>query len=345
MKEQQFIMDKEIWVPVQNYEGIYEVSNYGQIRSLDRLIHTSNGKVYTIHGRILRQSLSPHGTNPVVCLAKEGRNRNFEVRYLVYMNFFENAEEDDVVKHKDGDSTNNRVDNLYVEEIIDLPGEEWRPVRGYEGYYEISNKGRLKCLKRKVSYFNPYSNSICTRTHKERLIVCVTSKDNYITSQLTKENIVKDVSIHRLVAEAFIPNPENKPQINHIDGDPRNNTIENLEWCTAKENVQDYLVKRGRKNLTNLIKSKYGRKIVCLDNMMKFQSLTEVRKYFHGSDPNYSIKYRTCSKGFTFVYEETLNDPNFDVESYLEETRNRYSKWMHAKRTIERTNTETKSVL
>ena len=110
-----------------------------------------------------------------------------------------------------------------------MNSEIWKPIKGYEGKYEISNKGNVMSL----SYH---------QTGKPKLLAQFPDKKGYLQVDLKK----KYIKVHRIVAETFIPNPENKPQINHIDGNKSNNSVENLEWCTQSEN-QKHAYKNGLK--------------------------------------------------------------------------------------------------
>lgn len=104
----------------------------------------------------------------------------------------------------------------------DLPGESWKPVVGYEDIYEISDKGRLKSLVKGYPMLRKCS------PHKTL---------GYPYTSLSDEGKTKMAYIHRLVAEAFIPNPQNKEEVNHKDGNKANNDISNLEWVTHQENM------------------------------------------------------------------------------------------------------------
>lgn len=106
--------------------------------------------------------------------------------------------------------------------------EIWKDVVGYEGLYQVSNLGRVKSLPKQVGF----------RPQQEKLTAIFIDKRGYCKTNLYKNNTHKQVYVHILVGQAFIPNVADKPQINHIDGDKTNNTVENLEWCTAKENVR-----------------------------------------------------------------------------------------------------------
>lgn len=97
--------------------------------------------------------------------------------------------------------------------------EVFVPVVGYEDLYKISNYGRIYSIK-KCKYLRPKSNG-----------------RGYLQIELTKNKIHKMHYVHRLVASAFLPNPNNFPQVNHKDENNQNNYIENLEWCDAKHNL------------------------------------------------------------------------------------------------------------
>lgn len=105
--------------------------------------------------------------------------------------------------------------------------EIWKEVKDFEGLYEVSNLGNVRSLDR-ISKNGHFLKGRILKKHK--------NDEGYLKVTLNKNNIVKYHSIHRLVAIAFIPNPEDKPQVNHIDEDKENNKAENLNWMTSKEN-------------------------------------------------------------------------------------------------------------
>ena len=101
--------------------------------------------------------------------------------------------------------------------------EIWKPIKEFEGYYEVSNMGRVRSLNYK-------------RTGKEKILKNIGDYKGYLEIVLTKNGKQKQFKVHRLVAEAFIPNPENKPCIDHINTVKSDNRVENLRWVTYKEN-------------------------------------------------------------------------------------------------------------
>ena len=106
--------------------------------------------------------------------------------------------------------------------------EIWKDVEGYEGIYKISNTGKLKRIL-------PYFYRSGQKTSKsEHITKGHVTHSNYLKFCLCREDKKEKVYAHRLVAKHFIENPENKRCVNHIDCNPSNNNVENLEWCTHK---------------------------------------------------------------------------------------------------------------
>ena len=104
--------------------------------------------------------------------------------------------------------------------------EQWVPIKNYEGIYEVSSWGRIRSL-----------NYYCKCKAK---IMNLTAKQNtYLKVGLRKEGKYKTFWVHRLVAEAFLPNPLNLPQVNHKDGNKQSNVIWNIEWCSPKQNTNN----------------------------------------------------------------------------------------------------------
>ncbi len=115
-------------------------------------------------------------------------------------------------------------------DLKDLPNEEWRDIKDFEGLYRISNYGRVKSLER---YRKSYSKPVYV---PEKIRRNGYDKNGYQILPLNKNSKKYVRKIHRLVAEAFIPNPENKPCVDHINCQVDDNRVENLRWATIVEN-------------------------------------------------------------------------------------------------------------
>ena len=109
----------------------------------------------------------------------------------------------------------------------------WRPIHNYEGFYEISNTGNVRSIGRVITLSNRRQRAIHERMLKAKL-----NGDGYLFVTLSMKGIGKTQYIHRLVAQAFLDNPNNLSEVNHLSGDKKNNTTNNLEWVTHGQNVQ-----------------------------------------------------------------------------------------------------------
>lgn len=127
--------------------------------------------------------------------------------------------------------------------------EEWKDVVGYEALYQVSSLGRVRSLDRMVK------NHHDTYYFKPGKIKSQRRKNNgYLIVDLYKDNIPKTCLVHRLVADTFVPNPDGKETVNHIDGVVSNNVLNNLEWATAKEQ-NFHFYKNGLKTQHNIKKA------------------------------------------------------------------------------------------
>lgn len=181
--------------------------------------------------------------------------------------------------------------------------EEWRDIEGYEGLYQVSNEGRVKSLPKEWIGGNG------AKLRKEETILksggtCWNRKYQMVV--LCKNGKQKNMKVHRIVAQAFIPNPENKPFINHKDENPENNKVENLEWCDSKYNnnygSRNERMSESQKTVGNKPVYQYSLNDVVIN---KFISLSEAARLNNLNDANISQcckgKRKTCG-GFKWGY-------------------------------------------
>lgn len=176
--------------------------------------------------------------------------------------------------------------------------EIWQDIKNYEGLYQISDKGNVKSLKR------------------EKILTPQKNSNGYLRVQLTKEGVKNRFFVHRLVAEAFNPNPNKYPIVNHLDCNPLNNDFKNLEWCTLKMN-SEYMCKlkrnvRTKEWLENLHISAHNqyKPVLCINTqkeiIKEYECIQDVK--FDGFDVGCvclcAQNKRKTHKGYEWAYKE-----------------------------------------
>lgn len=257
--------------------------------------------------------------------------------------------------------------------------EIWKDVLGYEGYYQVSTLGRVRSVDRYINQLNRWGK-VQTKFQQGRLLTPGESHDRYQSVSLCRNGITRYESVHRLVAIAFVPNPDDLPQVNHKDEDPSNNRADNLEWCTSLYN-NNYGTRKERlsRSLSGKVRSEeykqqmrqeragrgnpmYGKQqsaearakisaalkgkskspehvekvrqklightpwnkglqttpLVCLDAGITFQGCIEAAEWAGGITPEgvrYACKYHCCCKGHVYVFENEIPE---NIQEYID---------------------------
>lgn len=165
--------------------------------------------------------------------------------------------------------------------------EEWRPVAGYEGYYEVSNTGRVRSLERTAQW--TLKGLPRYRPIRTRLLKPTIWNKKRIRFNLSLNGKRRMKFAHRLVCEAFLNNPNLLPEVNHLDGNPLNNRVDNLEWCNRRHNHNHAVIngllgfkvqpgeQHGRSRLTN-------EDVIQIRTLSEIVTASELAKKFHVSD-------------------------------------------------------------
>lgn len=193
--------------------------------------------------------------------------------------------------------------------IENLPNEEWKPINGYGDRYSVSNYGRVK-----TDAFT-YTIHGHIKTKPAHILRIVIRKDGYCKVSLGGNKKQKTLNLHRLVAIAFIPNPNNLPCINHKDENPSNNVVDNLEWCTYEyNNNYGSFKEKHSKAFKNY--PKFSKPVIqmTLDGkfIQEFPSIAEAARQLNGNYVNIAEYLRESNKqnhayGYKWKYKENIN--------------------------------------
>ena len=186
--------------------------------------------------------------------------------------------------------------------------EQWKDIEGYEGLYQVSSEGRVRSLPRTIVYsdgqIHYYDGCVLKQTD---------DKDGYKLVHLCSGGIRRNGKVHRLVAQAFIPNPNSLPEVNHKNEDKTLNTVENLEWCDKSHNMNwNNLSKRIGMKLRNhrstskaVVQMTPDNKIVCI-----YPSTREAERqtgFSHGNISNCISRKLTTYRGYIWQYISDTN--------------------------------------
>jgi hypothetical protein len=262
-------IEGEIWKDIKDFEGLYKISNMGRVKSLARVTKRKTHGNIVEKERIKVQSLTHHGRLRLD-LSKNDKRKPYLTHRLVAIAFIPNPDNLPEVHHKNHNPICNNVENLiwvtrkqnmieeigkhkntyrnkiqaryisprknnilpsyYTDENFKQEDEIWVNVLNFDGDYKISNYGRILSFKFPDKYPLGKFMKPCF-TNKE------TANGKYLRISLRKNNDIRLVcELQVIVAIHFIPNPENLPVVNHVDGNKTNNHINNLKWLTYSDN-------------------------------------------------------------------------------------------------------------
>ena len=168
--------------------------------------------------------------------------------------------------------------------------EIWRDIINYEGLYQVSNLGRIKSLAKTIYRYNGFG--YYNQHYPEKILTVFYDRRGYPMTFLYKNGKRKTRRIHRLVAEAFIPNPEDKTQVNHINGCKTDNRVCNLEWATNDENME-HAVSNGLHKNPFVSNNPRSKEVICIETGEVFNTITEATKKYKVHNANVSA----CCRG------------------------------------------------
>lgn len=245
---------QEEWRSVEGYEGYYEVSNAGRVRSMDRMVPSGSNSIH-LTGRLRALNKNSRGY-VFVTLRKNQLAKTFFVHRLVANAFIKNPWGYPHVAHLDGNPNNNCAPNLqwatsrinnrqkgnYVSSISVVPAavnsatltqETWRVVAGYEGLYEVSDLGTVRSLDHYVKHLRGGSR-LCSGIIRKTF-----PNQGYLKVHLSKHNHTQMCSVHQLVANAFLGPCPAEMQVAHWDNNGLNPRLDNLRYATPAGNNND----------------------------------------------------------------------------------------------------------
>lgn len=301
----------EEWRPVVGYEGIYEVSSLGRVKRIERDVLDASGRNHRIPGMMM----CGQGSVDVV-LHKDGKYKNRIVRSMVGESFL-SIPYGEAITHVDGNIFNASVDNLMLSSQYYASDSNWRFIEGFEDSYQVSKDGRVRSIDRYIMVRGGWKYFQGTERTLEE------TADGYLQVTLYQGNKrAKTIVVHRLVATAFISNPENKPTVNHIDGNKKNNCVDNLEWATYAEQ-QEHVTRIGLRNKPYWSLEQNGPvggdwnekrsiRVRCIETGEEYESFSDAARSLGtgASEIKMSVDNHKSVKGMHFV---KASEPDYNI--------------------------------
>lgn len=269
----------EDWKYLPGFNNRYKISCYGDVLSIQR-------------NCILKHKCSKCNPRKYVQLTVESRVLRFYVDDLVARTFIPDKWfEFCSIVHLDGNIENNYPSNLLCKTAVaDLPREVWGTVSELYGHVCVSNLGRVK----RIDHINNLP---------EHLIKMYTDFDGYDILSVSIHGNIFSYRLHRLVASIFLPNLDNLPDINHKDGNKKNNSVDNLEWCSKKQNMEHAvrlgLCRNDSEKMKNKNRELRSTSIQCIETGQIFRSILDAATYYnvsHGTVADIVQGRTKCSK-------------------------------------------------
>lgn len=293
--------EQDIWRDIPGYEKLYMVNRNGEVMRVGGSVVRKDGASQSYPSKILK----PYEGQ--VYLSKGSKVATLRVCDIVAQAFIDDYHPGDKVYHISGPS--DALSNLSLVPPLNesKEDEEWKFVPGTNDLYQVSIHGEVRSVDRTTT-FNRMGR-LLTRVHRGKVLSQELSKDGYMHCMICIDGVSSLRSVHRLVALAHIPNPENKPDVNHIDGNKMNNDVTNLEWVTQSENAQ-HAIKHNLWDpvaIGHKVRQTVGKPVICItDNEKRFDSINSAALYY-GMDfesVKESIRLNRPRKGYVFKYAD-----------------------------------------
>ena len=282
----QLTIGDEVWKPIQGLEDSYAISNYGRIKSLAR---------FSLNGRNQKDRIIKLRDCVTITLGQKACS----IDVLVAEAFIRPLKDYDCIIHLDGNTHNCQLDNLQIKDTNTM-GVDFTDIPGFNGY-QASRDGIIRRKPNKfINKRGIISNVRCLimKPHPD--------PDGYLRTSATVNGKHMSVSVHRLVALTFIPNPENKPTVNHKNGNKLDNSVENLEWATQEEQNHHAIatgLREGTMAAARVVsKANLSKSVICVENSVIYPSMIEAERALNltHSTVYESITQHRSVNGYTF---------------------------------------------